>query len=81
MYQTYFGHDSGRLETYAMLYALANTTTRTTMFEPIELGYYSYSSLCIHNIFGVQESFFWYRVAYIMSISGFLLMVGYTLFI
>jgi len=42
------------------------------MFDPQELGYYSYSSLCIHNIYSHQESLLVYRYYFLKAFSSLL---------
>ena len=38
------------------------------IFDGTELGYYSYSPLCIHNIYGFQTSLAWYKMLYITKV-------------
>ena len=83
IYRTYFGEKVAIVDTYSMLKKLNTISTRKTMFNPVEIGYYSYSSLCIHNIFGTQESFLWYQVMYMVLIALLLLVVSisYTIIV
>ena len=46
------------------------------MFDPKELGYYSYSPLCIQNIFGSQESLVVYKVVYMITIMALLIVTS-----
>ena len=55
--------------TYTMLKHLNNVSSRVGMFDPIELGYYSYSPLCLHRIYGEQDSLIWYKIIYMSCIA------------
>ena len=50
-YKVYYGENSSVPNTYTMLDHLNNVSTGGEMFKPRELGYYSYSSLCIQNMY------------------------------
>ena len=76
MYNVYFGNNISIPSTYALLDDLKNTTSRRIIFDPVELGYYSYSPLCIYNIYGFQKTLFWYKVVYMISITLLLLIAG-----
>ena len=68
-YQVYFGLNATLPSTFTMLEQLNNVSTGGEMFVPdVELGYYSYSSLCIHNIYSHQRSLLVYRIPYIIAI-------------
>ena len=64
----YKGSEVINLDTYTMLKHLNNISSRVGMFDPIELGYYSHSPLCIQRIYGVQDSLFWYKIGYMSCI-------------
>jgi len=59
-----------------MLDHLGNTTANGTIFNPEELGYYSYSSLCIQNIYGNLDSLVEYKIAYMVCVAIFLILVS-----
>ena len=63
-YKVYYGDNSSVPNTYTMLDHLNNVSTGGEMFTPRELGYYSYSSLCIQNMYGHQESLLEYKIGY-----------------
>ena len=65
-YKLYFGlaDNSTVPSTYTMLDHLKNVSTTGGMFSTRELGYYSYSSLCIQNMYGHQESLLEYKIGY-----------------
>ena len=63
-YKVYYGENSSVPNTYTMLDHLNKVSTGGEMFTPRELGYYSYSSLCIHNMYGHQESLLEYKIGY-----------------
>ena len=65
-YKMYFGlaDNSTVPSTYTMLDHLKNASTQGEMFSTRELGYYSYSSLCIQNMYGHQESLLEYKIGY-----------------
>ena len=68
-YQVYFGMNASLHSTYTMLEQLNDVSSGGEMFVPdVELGYYSYSSLCIHNIYSHQQSLLVYRIPYIIAI-------------
>ena len=66
-YLVYFGINTTVPGTYTMLEHLNNASTGGNMFDPKELGYYSYSALCIHNIYSQQESLLIYRIPYMIA--------------
>ena len=63
-----------------MLEDLKNATTRADIFEPIELGYYSYSPLCIQNIFRLQNSLMLYKITYMTCIAVLVAIVSVSYF-
>ena len=66
-YLVYFGINTTVPGTYTMLEHLNNASTGGKMFDPQELGYYSYSALCIHNIYSQQKSLLIYRIPYMIA--------------
>lgn len=65
IYNVYKGNDTScNPDTYTMLNQLNNISSKPGIFDPIELGFYSFSSLCIQRIYGIQESLVWYKVIY-----------------
>ena len=56
-----------------MLKQLNNISSKPGLFDPEELGYYSYSPLCIHNIYGTQASLVVYKVVYMSVILALLI--------
>ena len=75
-YRVYFGENITVPSTYTMLDHLNNVSTGGDMFEAEELGYYSYSSLCIQNIYGSQESLLHYKIFYMTCLACLLLSVS-----
>ena len=71
-YQVYKGPSRLIPDTYSMLRQLNNISSKPKMFEPKELGYYSYSPHCIQNIYGSQESLVVYKVIYMAAIFALL---------
>jgi len=63
-------------DTYTMLRLLQNVTSQPGIFSPVELGYYSYSPLCIQNFYGIQPSLFLYKMTYMIVIVSLLLVVS-----
>ena len=72
-YLVYYGENASVPSTYTMLEHLNKASTGGHMFDPQELGYYSSSSLCIHNIYSHQESLLIYRIPYMITITILLL--------
>ena len=68
IYNVYKGNDTSNPDTYTMLNQLNNISSKPGIFDPIELGFYSFSSLCIQRIYGTQESLIWYKVIYVSCI-------------
>ena len=71
-YLVYYGENGSVPSTYTMLDQLNSASTGGQMFDPQELGYYSYSSLCIHNIYSHQNSLLIYRIPYMIIITTLL---------
>jgi len=71
-------HDAHSLDVslYTKLEKLNNISSKPGIYDHKELGYYSYSPLCIQNIYGVQSSLFWYKIVYMASIGLLLAVVG-----
>ena len=72
-YRVYKGDDVTFPDTYTMLERLNNISSKPGLFDPTELGYYSYSPLCIHNIYGTQSSLVVYKVVYMSVIVALLI--------
>ena len=72
-YRVYKGDDVTFPDTYTMLEQLNNISSKPGLFDPTELGYYSYSPLCIHNIYGTQSSLVVYKVVYMSVIVALLI--------
>ena len=72
-YRVYKGENVTFPDTYTMLDQLNNISSKPGLFDPEELGYYSYSPLCIHNIYGSQASLVVYKVVYMSVIVTFLI--------
>ena len=68
-YLVYYGENASVPSTYTMLDQLNSASTGGQMFDPQELGYYSYSSLCIHNIYSHHKSLLIYRIPYMIIIT------------
>ena len=71
-YKVYKGDDVTFPDTYTMLDQLNNISSKPGLFNPEELGYYSYSPLCIHNIYGTQSSLVVYKLIYMSVIVALL---------
>ena len=52
-YQVLRGPEAHIPDTYSMLTQLKNISSKPDIFSPIELGYYSYSPLCIQNFYSM----------------------------
>ena len=72
-YRVYKGENVTFPDTYTMLDQLNNISSKPGLFNPEELGYYSYSPLCIHNIYGTQASLAVYKVVYMSVIVTLLI--------
>ena len=68
-YLVYYGENASVPSTFTMLEQLNNASTGGHMFDPQELGYYSYSSFCIHNIYSHQKSLLIYKIPYMIIIT------------
>ena len=77
MYEGAFATESN---TNAMLEKLRNTTSKGSMFDSEEIGYYGNTGLCIHNIFKLQESYQIYKLLYCITLTVLLatVLVTYT---
>ena len=75
-YKVYKGDNVSIPDTYTMLDGLKNVSSIPGIFKPKELGYYSFSPLCIQNIYGVQASLVWYKVIYMVCIVLLLTVVS-----
>ena len=76
IYREFKGQDTAIPSTYAMLKQLNTISSKPGIFDPVELGYYSYSPLCIQNFYGIQPSLFWYKTTYIVIICVLLQVVS-----
>ena len=72
-YRVYRGENVTFPDTYTMLDQLNNISSKPGLFDPEELGYYSYSPLCIHNIYGTQASLVVYKMVYMSVIVTLLI--------
>ena len=59
-------------DTYTLLSQLNNISSKPGIFTPIELGFYSYSPLCVPNMYLFQASIYWYQVIYMVIITTLL---------
>jgi len=75
-FKVYNGEDISIPGTYSMLEDLKKISSKQGIFEGTELGYYSYSPLCIHNIYGFQTSLAWYKMLYITKVVLLLTVVS-----
>ena len=75
-YRVYKGDSAATPDTYTMLHQLNNISSKPGIFDPEELGYYSYSPLCIQKIYGSQESLVVYKVVYMITIMALLVVTG-----
>ena len=75
MYHGAFAMESN---TNTMLEKLRNTTTKGSMFDSEEIGYYGNTGLCIHNIFKHQESYRIYKLLYCTTLTALLVTVLVT---
>ena len=72
-YRVYKGENVTFPDTYTMLDQLNNISSKPGLFNPEELGYYSYSPLCIHNIYGTHASLVVYKLVYMSFIVALLI--------
>ena len=63
---------------YRTIENLNTITSGGNIFDLIEIGYYGYSAMCIHNIFKNNDSYFKYKLFYIISLSMLLLIFAFT---
>ena len=76
IYGEYFGKDViPENGLYSMLESLKNITSDSKMFAYTELSYYSWSPVCVQDQFGIQQSLLFYKIGYMLCITGILLMV------
>ena len=77
MYHGAFAMESN---TNTMLEKLRNTTSKGSMFDSEEIGYYGNTGLCVHNIFKHQESYRIYKLLYCITLALLLgtVLVTYT---
>ena len=72
-YKVYKGENVTFPDTYTMLEQLNNISSKPGLFNPEELGYYSHSPLCIHNIYGTHASLVVYKLVYMSFIVTLLI--------
>ena len=75
MYHSAFAMESN---TNTMLEKLRNTTSKGSMFDSEEKGYYGNTGLCVHNIFKHQESYQIYKLLYCITLAVLLVTVLVT---
>ena len=75
-YKVFFGENITIPDTYTMLEHLNNVSSGGHMFDPQELGYYSYSSLCIPNMYHSQDSLLDYKIGYMAFIMVLLILAS-----
>ena len=75
MYHGAFAMESN---TNTMLEKLRNTTSKGSMFDSEEKGYYGNTGLCVHNIFKHQESYRIYKLLYCTTLTALLVTVLVT---
>ena len=75
MHKTYFSYDT---DIYTTVKNLNNITTKTTIFDIEEIGYYGNTPLCVHNVFKEQQSYLIYKLFYLSVLSLLLIIVTLT---
>ena len=77
IYEEYYGQEEAKgTSLYDMLNDLKSITTKPSIFDVDELSYYSYSPICVHDLFGTQKSLVIYKFGYITIISIMLCVVS-----
>ena len=75
IHKTYFSHET---DIYTTFKNLNNITTKNTIFDIEEIGYYGNTPLCVHNVFKEQQSYIIYKLTYLTVLSLLLLIVTTT---
>ena len=75
MHKTYFSY---KTDIYTTIKNLNNITTKNTIFDIKEIGYYGNTPLCIHNVFKEQQSYLIYKLLYLSVLSLLLMIVTLT---
>ena len=53
-------------------------TTKGNIFDFVEIGYYGNTAMCIHNIFKINDSYFKYKLSYLLSLVLLLMVFALT---
>ena len=75
MHKIYFSYET---DIYTTIKNLNNITTKSTIFDIEEIGYYGNSPLCVHNVFKEQQSYLIYKLLYLTVLSLLLMIVTLT---
>ena len=63
-----------------MIKELNNITSVPDMFVASELSYYSWSPVCVQDLFGIQESLLFYKIGYMVCLGAILLAIAVSYF-
>ena len=75
MHKTYFSYEA---DIYTTIKNLNNITSKHSIFDIVEIGYYGNTPLCVHNIFKEQQSYLIYKLFYLTTLSLLLIIVTLT---
>ena len=75
MHEMYFSYGT---DIYTTVKNLNSITTKNTIFDIEEIGYYGNTPLCVHNVFKVQQSYLIYKLMYLTVLSLLLMIVTLT---
>ena len=75
MHKIYFSYET---DIYTTVKNLNNITTKNTIFDIEEIGYYGNTPLCVHNVFKEQQSYLIYKLFYLSVLSLLLMIVTLT---
>ena len=75
IHKTYFSYET---DIYTTVKNLNSITTKNTIFDIEEIGYYGNTPLCVHNVFKEQQSYLIYKLFYLSVLSLLLITVTIT---
>ena len=75
MHEMYFSYVT---DIYTTVKNLNSITTKNTIFDIEEIGYYGNTPLCVHNVFKEQQSYLIYKLLYLTVLSLLLMIVTLT---
>ena len=80
IYETYFGMEV-LPNTYKMIDAIRTITNEPEVFDFVEVPYYSFIPICIHDMYGFNKARVHFKVGYMIVIAVLLLMLTGLLFV